>query len=164
MKSKLTLLHFDGVADLLHGIDALQYYQIPICEVYTPVTIPGIESILRIKQIRSGYAVLKFGCLGGTAITTLIYYMFGQNSLNISSRNSVMTLLFTALVMLITYFFAARLFRGSAPKAISLKKSDHRYLIIVNANQITHDDDIQNLFKYATAVEISAAVKNIVIS
>jgi hypothetical protein len=164
MKSKLTLLHFDGVADLLHGIDALQYYQIPICEVYTPVTIPGIESILRIKQIRSGYAVLKFGCLGGTAITTLIYYMFGQNSLNISSRNSVVTLLFMVLVMLITYFFAARLFPGSAPKIIRLKNRDQRYLIIVNANQITHHGDIQNLFKYATAVEISAAVKNIVIS
>jgi hypothetical protein len=153
-------MHFEDVDDLLHAIDALQHYNIPICEVHTPVQIPGIETKLRIKNIRLGYTALKYGCLGGTAITTLAYYILGQKT----GGMPALSILFTALIVLVTFFIATRLFPGSAPKVIDLQPDDNRYLILVDANNIAQNEDLNRLFNYAAAVEISSSIKHIVIS
>lgn len=155
-RNKSILLHFYDREDLLHGIKVLQHYKIPICEVYTPGHIYGIESKLQIKKIRFGYTILKYGCLGGTALTTIGYYLFAQDSFNAK------TVLFNLSVILVTFFFATRLFSGAAPKVIALKRKDNRYLMVVNANSIIPNDDVTSLFKYAEAVETSSAIKNMI--
>jgi hypothetical protein len=153
-------MHFEGVNDLLHAIDALQYYSVPICEVHTPVQIHDIETRLRIKNIRLGYAVLKYGCLGGTALITLAYYILEQKP----GETPAFSMMLTAFIMLATFFIAARLFPGTAPKVIDLQPDDNRYLILVDANNIAQNEDLNSLFNYSGAVEISSAIKHMVIS
>jgi hypothetical protein len=162
MRTKFTLMHFDSEEDLLHGIEALQHYSIPICEVYTPRYVPGIETKLRIKHIRLGNAILKYGCLGGTAITTLVYYLFMHDGIMKSGGQSAFTLLFTAFIMAITYFMATWLFPGQAPKVTGPRPGDNRYLIVANAKGVILHEDIIKLFQYTGAVEISSVIKNIV--
>lgn len=160
-RSKSILMHFDSKHDFLHGIDALQHYKIPICEVYTPKRIYGLEDKLRIKKIRMGYRVLKFGCLGGTAATTLAYYLFSPGSV---TGRSLLELVFNLFIMLTTLLLATRLFPGQAPKVFSLSHDDRRYLIVVEAGSTIPHEDISNLFEYSGAVELSPAIKKMIIS
>jgi hypothetical protein len=164
MKTKFTLMHFDDAQDLLHGIEALQHYSVPICEVYTPTQIPGIETRLGIKRIRLGNAILKYGCPAGIAFTTLAGYLMEYHSLTKPVEKPVFTLVFTLLIMTVTFFLATRLLPKRTPRMITPKPNDNRYLIVVDAQGIIPNENITNLFRYAGAVEISSAVKNIVIS
>lgn len=163
-RSKSILMHFDSKHDFLHGIDALQHYKIPICEVYTPKRIYGLEDKLKIKKIRMGYRVLKFGCLGGTAATTLAYYLFSPGSVANFTGRSLFELISNLFIMLTTLLFATRLFPGQAPKVFNLGPDDRRYLIVVEAGSTIPHEDISNLFEYSGAVELSPAIKKMIIS
>lgn len=161
---KSVLMHFDTASDLLQGINTLQRYKIPVCEVYTPEHIYGLETKLRIKPARLGHAFIKFGFLGGTALTTLVYYFLKYCELDKSVRAVTPGLLLNLLVMLITFFFALRLFPGHLPRVVYLGPDDRRFLIVVKANHINRSEDIVNLFKYSEAVEISQDIKNMLAS
>jgi hypothetical protein len=162
MGTKFTLMHFNDKDDFLHGIDALQHYNVPICEVHIPSHIQDIEIKLRIKSIKLGYAVLKYGCLGGTVLTTLACYLFEQGSFAKLAEKSVFALLFTALIMLLTFFLALRLFPRRVPQIINSRPNDNRYLIVADTRGIMAHEDITRLFEYSRAVEISSSIKNIV--
>jgi hypothetical protein len=161
---KYTLMYFDGEDDLLHGIDVLQHYGVLISEVYAPKQIAGIEKKLRIKDIRLGNAVLKYGFMGGAAITTLACYILEHGSLLKPIERSDLTLLMTVFITAITLLFASRLLLKRVPQMINSRSNDNRYLMVVNARGIIPHDHITNLFQYTEAVEISPAIKNIVIS
>lgn len=155
MKNQLTLMHFDSAEELLSGIDTLQHYDIVIREVHAPASMPiALQSKLRIKQLRLGYAVLKFGCIGGIAFTTLIGELFQQGHFA----------LFSTLLTLVAFFVAIWLFKGQAPRLFILKAGDNRYMVIADLKNIPVDKTITQLFKYAGAVRLSPAVKNIMIS
>ena len=73
--TKFILGLFDDPDEMMHGIDKLQKNSVPIYDVYTPMPIHGIEAKLGIKDSRLGYAAFMFGCLGGTTIFSMVYYM-----------------------------------------------------------------------------------------
>ena len=156
------MMHFSDEEDFLHGINALQHYNVPICEVHIPKHIQGIEIKLRIKSIKQGYAVLKYGCLGGTALTTLACYLFEQNGFEISAGKPLSSLLFTTLIILLTFLLALRLFPRRVPKIINSRPNNNRFLIVANTRGIIAHEDITRLFQYSRAVEISSIIKNIV--
>jgi hypothetical protein len=161
-KTKLILSHFYSPDDLLHGIEVLQHHHIPILEVHLSKPINDIENKLRIKNLRLGHLVIKLGLLGGTAIPTLVYYIIEKSGLLKVDDKSVFTIIFTLLVMVATFLFATFLFPGHAPRVIHLPASESIFLILVDAKGIIPHKDIQNLFQYAEAVEISTTIKNIV--
>ena len=160
--TKLILSHFYSSDDLIHGIEVLQYHHIPILEVYISKPINDIENKLRIKNLRLGYLVIKLGLLGGTAIPTLAYYLIEKVGLHNIDEKSALAIIFTLLIMAVTFLFATFLFPGHAPRVISLPASNNRFLIVVDAKSIIPHKNIQNLFQYAEAVEISTTIKNIV--
>ncbi|TKC62387.1 DUF3341 domain-containing protein [Pedobacter hiemivivus] len=161
-KSKSILLHFYDLDDLFHGIEVLQHHKVPIFEVYMPKHVYGIEFKLQIKKIRLGYSILKYGCLGGVAFSSLGYCLFATGSSNIINGKSLFSLFLNLLIITVTYFFSTRLFPGAAPKLIKLKRHDNKYLMVVKANSIVSNEDIICLFKYAEAVEISSAIKDMI--
>jgi hypothetical protein len=154
MKNQLTLMHFDSKEELLSGIDTLLHYNIVIHEIHTPVPIPTLKTKLNIKQLRLGYAVLKFGCPGAIAFTTLICELFARGHIN----------LFNLSFIVVAFLLATRLFPGQAPQLFKLKAGDNRYLVVVDLKNISVNKTITQLFQYAGAVEFSPAVKNIIIS
>ena len=162
MGTKFTLMHFNDEADFLHGVDALQHYNVPICEVHIPRSIKDIEIKLRIRSIKLGYAVLKYGCFGGTVLTTLACYLFEQDGLTKPIEKTVFALLFTAFIILLTFFLVQRLFPQRVPQIINSRPGDNRYLIVADTRGIMAHEDINRLFQYSRAVEISSTIKNIV--
>jgi hypothetical protein len=162
MGTKFTLMHFSDEDDFLHGIDALQHYNVPICEVHIPGHIQDIEIKLRIKSIKLGYAVLKYGCFGGTVLSTLACYLFEQGSFIKLEEKSVFSLLFTALIIVLTFLIVLRLFPRRVPQIINSSPGDNRYLIVADTRGIMAHEDITRLFEYSKAVEISSTIKNIV--
>lgn len=155
-------MHFYSAADLWYGINALQAHKVPICEVYTPDHIHGIENKLRIKDMQLGYGFLKYGCLGGAALTSLVYYIFGSASSTGSTEKPLLMILLNVVVMLMALIFAVWLFALKVPKICVFKRNHHQYLIVVDANSITYNEEIINLLKYAEAVEISDTIKKMI--
>ena len=157
MKNQLTLLHFENPEDLLAGIDTLQQHRIIIREIYTPQPMPNIESKLRTKQLQLGKVIFRFGCLGGMGLTSLGYY-FQEPQVNWK------TVLINVLILLATLLIAGCLFPIRVPGVFTLKPGDRRYLAVVDTQCITVNESIAHLFQYTGAVELSPAIKNIVIS
>lgn len=157
MKNQLTLLHFDTPEDLLAGIDTLQQHHIIIREIYASERMPKVETKLRIKQLRLGEAILSFGCLGGIGLTTIGYYF-------LKPQADWKTILLNVIALLVTLLIAGRLFSVRAPRLITLKQGDRRYLAVVDTQHIPVNESVAYLFQYACAVELSPAIKNIVIS
>jgi hypothetical protein len=157
MKNQLTLLHFENPQDLLAGIDTLQLHNIIIREIYAAEHMPGIETKLRIKQLRFGDAIFRFGCLGGMGLTSLGYYF-------LQPQTNWKTELLNILILLVTLLIAGCLFSVRAPRHIILKSGDGRYLAVVDTQRIPVNESIAHLFQYTSAVDFSPAIKNIVIA
>jgi hypothetical protein len=157
MKNQLTLLHFENPEDMLAGIDTLRRYNIIVREIYTSEAMPNIATKLRIKQFRFGEAIFRFGCVGGMGLTSLAYYFLGP-------QTNWKTMLLNVLIILVTLFIAGRLFSFNAPRVFTLKPGDNRYLTVVDTQNIPVNQAVAHLFQYTGAVELSPAIKNIVIS
>jgi len=162
MGTKFTLMHFDDEGDFLHGIDVLQHYLVPVSEVHIPKQVQGIEIKLRVKAIKMGYAVLKYGCLGGTALTTLACYVFEQDGFGKLAGKPVFALLVTTVIILFTFLIALRLFPRRVPQIINSGPNDSHYLIVADTRGLVAHEDIIRLFQYSRAVEISSTIKDIV--
>jgi hypothetical protein len=163
-KNKSILMHFENEHDLLHGIDVLQQHKISISEVYAPKFIRGLDQKLKIKEIKAGLTILKFGCLGGAAVTTFVYYVFQHGITLRFNKESLMGLMLNLVIMGVTFLLAMQLFPAKAPKLIRLKPRDHRFLVVIKSIQVIPDENISNLLKYAEAVELSPAIKDMIAS
>jgi hypothetical protein len=151
---------------MMDGITALQKNSVPIYDVYTPMPIHGIEAKLGIKDSRLGYAAFLFGCLGGTTIFTMVYYMLVHDwPMDIGGKPAFAipdfvpftfewTVLFTAFGMTGTFFYATHLFPGRAPRVMDLRATDDRFVIAIDAKGNIPHEDITNLLKEAGAVEV----------
>ncbi|MES2456762.1 MAG: quinol:electron acceptor oxidoreductase subunit ActD [Bacteroidota bacterium] len=162
--NKSTLLNFENERDLLQGIDTLLHHKISITEVYAPKLIRELEKKLRIKEIRMGIAILKFGCLGGSAITSLLYYLIQIGPVVNFQNKDLYDLMANLGVVILTFFAATFLFPRHAPKIGLLHPSDRRYLVVVNSDNITANKEINDLLRYSEAMELSTAVKNMMAS
>jgi hypothetical protein len=163
-KNKSILMHFESEHDLLHGIDVLQQHKISISEVYSPKFILGLDQKLKIKEIKAGLAILKFGCLGGAAVTTLMYYVFQHGIILSFNKENLMGLILNLVIMGVTFLLAMQLFPDKAPKLIELKPCDHRFLVVIKSVHVTTDENISNLLKYSEAVELSPSIKDMITS
>ncbi|UOE48380.1 DUF3341 domain-containing protein [Mucilaginibacter sp. SMC90] len=164
--TKYILGVFDDPDDMMHGIDKLQKNSVPIYDVYTPMPIHGIEAKLNIKDSRLGYAAFMFGCLGGTIMFSMVYYMLVHDwPINIGGKNFFAipdfipvtfewTVLWTSFGMTFTFFFATHLFPGRAPRVMDLRATDDKFVIAINAKGNIPHDDITNLLKEAGATEV----------
>ena len=161
-KAKLIVNYFYSPDDLKHGIEVLQYYHVPILEVHLSKPVKGIEEKLQIKRLRRGHAIIKFGFLGGTALSTLFYYLVEQGW-TITSSKLAYTFIVSIIVMASTFLFATFLFPSQAPRLINLPRSDGRvFLLVIDAHRISDQEEVRQLFQYAEAVEMSALIKEIV--
>ncbi|GGB26248.1 MULTISPECIES: DUF3341 domain-containing protein [Mucilaginibacter] len=164
--TKYILGVFDDPDEMMHGIDKLQKNSVPIYDVYTPMPIHGIEAKLNIKDSRLGYAAFMFGCLGGTIMFSMVYYMLVHDwPINIGGKNFFAipdfipvtfewTVLWTSFGMTFTFFFASHLFPGRAPRVMDLRATDDKFVIAINAKGNISHDDITNLLKEAGATEV----------
>ncbi|WDZ99506.1 DUF3341 domain-containing protein [Mucilaginibacter sp. SJ] len=164
--TKYILGVFDDPDEMMHGIDKLQKNSVPIYDVYTPMPIHGIEAKLNIKDSRLGYAAFMFGCLGGTIMFSMVYYMLVHDwPINIGGKNFFAipdfipvtfewTVLWTSFGMTFTFFFASHLFPGRAPRVMDLRATDDKFVIAINAKGNIPHDDITNLLKEAGATEV----------
>lgn len=152
------LCQFSHAEDLLFGIDALQSFHIPIHEVYTPVYIEGLKAKLELKKLKTGYAVLKYGCFGGASLSPLLLY-----ALNRDWRVPLINMALTALFLLIAFLCASRLIATKPPRIIKLPATDHRFAIMIEKKHIIVYEGIASFLQYSGAVEISQAVKKMLI-
>jgi len=164
--TKYILGVFDDPDEMMHGIDKLQKNSVPSYDVYTPMPIHGIEAKLNIKDSRLGYAAFMFGCLGGTIMFSMVYYMLVHDwPINIGGKNFFAipdfipvtfewTVLWTSFGMTFTFFFASHLFPGRAPRVMDLRATDDKFVIAINAKGNISHDDITNLLKEAGATEV----------
>ena len=157
MKNQLTLLHFESPEELLAGIDTLQQHNIIIREIHASEPVPNIETKLRIKQLQFGEAIFRFGCMGAMGLTSLGYSF-------LEPQTNWKTALLNAVILLATLLIAGCLFRINAPRVFTLKTRDGRYLAVVDTRRIGVNESIAHLFQYTDAVELSPAIKNIVLS
>ena len=164
--TKYILGIFDDPDDLMHGIDKLQKNSVPIYDVYSPCPIHVIDAKLGIKDSRLGYAAFMFGCLGGTIMFSMVYYMLVHDwPINIGGKNAFAipdfvpvtfewTVLWTSFGMTFTFFFATHLFPGRAPRVMDLRATNDKFIIAIDAKGNTPHADITNLLKEAGAVEV----------
>jgi len=165
-KTKYILGLFEDPDEMMHGIDLLQKSSVPIYDVFTPMPIHGIERKLGIKDSRLGYAAFMFGCLGGTTIFSMAYYMLVHDwPMNIGGKPAFAmpdfvpitfewTVLFTAFGMTLTFFYATHLFPGRTPRVMELRATDDRFVIAIDAKGSTPHEDITKILKEAGAVEV----------
>lgn len=162
-KSKSILMHFDSKDDLFHCIDVLQHFRISISEVYTPRFIPVLEKKLRVKEIKQGAAYLKYGCMGGAAISSLLFYILQGGSPDARGGGDYKAVIWNIVIMALTFFIALYLFPSTVPKIKQLRRGDRRYLLVVKSNNLmAEDEQVNQLMKYAEAVELSPAIKDMI--
>jgi Protein of unknown function (DUF3341) len=164
--TKFILGLFDDPDVMMQGIDKLQKNSIPIYDVYTPMPIHGIDDKLGIKPSRLGFAAFMFGCLGGTTIFSLVYYMLVHDwPMDIGGKPAFAapdfipatfewTVLFTAFGMTATFFFATHLFPGRTPRVMDFRATDDRFVIAIDAKGNISHEDITNVLIEAGAVEV----------
>lgn len=156
-------MHFDSKHDLFHAIRILQHFKISISEVYTPEFIPILEKKLRVKQIRRGFAFLKYGCIGGATTTTLLAYLYLGGILDGNAKADYKELACNIGIMVLTFIVALYLFPSKVPKIKHLKRRDQRYLVVLKSDQmIDQHQEVTQLMKYAQAVELSPEIKNMI--
>jgi hypothetical protein len=149
------LCNFSHAEDLLFGIEALRSLQIPIKEVYSPVRIEDLNAKLEAKRLKVGHAALTYGCLGGMAFTSIIGYCFDHH-------NNISPLLL--LLVSVTFLFAWWLTAVKPPKVIKLPQNDRRFLIVINTHNIMRTAGIADFLQYSGSVEITRAVKKMLLN
>lgn len=157
----LLLCHFSHTEDLLFGIDALQSFHIPIHEVYTPVYIEGLRSKLALKKIKTGYCVLRYGCLGAASLGPLLLYAWNHDWRARFTGHEMINLTLTVLFLLVAFRYASWLMATKPPAIIKLPVTDHRFSIVVKTRHIMMDEGVASFLQYSGAVEITQAVKRL---
>jgi ActD protein len=162
-RSKSILMHFDNKHDLFHAIDVLQHFKISISEVYTPGFIPVLKKKLRVKEIRRGAVILKYGCMGAAATSTLVIYLLQSGILDSQAQTNYIGLALNIAIMALTFVIALYLFPSRVPKIKQLRSGNHRYLLVVkSSDMMTGHEQVTYLMKYAEAVELSPVIKNMI--
>jgi len=165
-KTKYILGLFEDPDEMMHGIDKLQENNISIYDVYTPMPIHGIDDKLGIKRSRLGIVAFCSGITGTMAGFGMIYYMMVHDwPMNVGGKPNFaipnfipitfeLTVLFCALGMVAAFFYRNHLFPGRAPRVMELRATADRFVIAIDANQITDSAMVDSLLKEAGAVEI----------
>ena len=137
-------------------------------EIYTPFPVHGLDKVMGLEPTRIAIAAFIYGCIG-IAVATLMmnYIMIVDWPQNIGGKPSFayylnmpafvpiifeMTVLFSAHLMVITYFFKSKLFPGQKATNPDVRTTDDKCLM-----EIESDDDkaISSILKETGATEIT---------
>lgn len=168
MSNKVIYGIFDDEEVLLDSIKEVRAKDISIKEVYTPFPVHGLDHALGLERTRLAIAAFFYGVLGCTAAILMTYYiMILDWPQNIGGKPSFayylnmpafvpiifeMTVLFSAHLMVITYFFKSKLFPGQKATNPDVRTTDDKFLM-----EIESDDEkaISSILKETGATEIT---------
>jgi hypothetical protein len=168
MSNKVIYGIFDDEEVLLDSIKKVRAKDISIKEVYTPFPVHGLDHALGLERTRLAIAAFFYGVLGCAAAILMTYYiMILDWPQNIGGKPSFayylnmpafvpiifeMTVLFSAHLMVITYFFKSKLFPGQKATNPDVRTTDDKFLM-----EIESDDDkaISSILKETGATEIT---------
>ena len=153
---------------LLDAVKAVKAEHHHIEEVFCPFPVHGLDHALGLERTRLAIAAFFYGVLGCAAAILMTYYiMILDWPQNIGGKPSFayylnmpafvpiifeMTVLFSAHLMVITYFFKSKLFPGQKATNPDVRTTDDKFLM-----EIESDDDkaISSILKETGATEIT---------
>ena len=140
---------------------------VKIHEVYSPFPIHGIDPVLGYKRSRLDIAAFMFGCTGLASALCLQGLTLGSDwPMNIGGKPHIspvfipvafeLTVLFTALGMVATFFLASSLGPGSQKTIFDPRATDDKFVMAINIdnNAGMSADQITEQVRNAGASEV----------
>ncbi|MEN0053499.1 MAG: quinol:electron acceptor oxidoreductase subunit ActD [Mucilaginibacter sp.] len=158
------LCSFSHAEDLLFGIDALKSFNIPIYEVHSPTYIDALKTRLELKKLNTGQIALKYGCFGGASITSIIFYAAGHNWGAPATVRDYLGMGLQVFFLVFAIVFASWLTMNKPPEIVKLPSNDTRFLIVIKTRNIIADEGVASFLQYSGSVEITQAVKKMLLS
>ncbi len=160
---------FDDEDAVLHGIKNVRDSGIKIHEVYSPFPVHGIDEALGIKKSRLPIAAFLFGMTGTACALTMQFWMLGYDwPMIIGGKNAAslppfipvtfeMTVLFSALGMVGTFFIVSGLKPYSWPRQFDLRSTDDKHIMAVDLaiNKNRSKEEIGSILRSAGASEVN---------
>lgn len=158
------LCYFNNAEDLLSGIDALKSFNIPILEVYSSRYIEALKTKVELKRLKAGQATLKYLCFGGVSLVSIAGYILDHNWNTTLNTKDVIGIGTTLFLMISTFVLASWLLVAKPPKIIQLLRNDARFLIVIKTKNVILDDNVASFLQYSGSVEITQAVKRMLLT
>lgn len=168
MSKKVIYGIFDDEEVLLKSVKEVRSNDISIKEVYTPFPVHGLDHALGLERTRLAIAAFIYGVIGCVAAILMTYYiMILDWPQNIGGKPSFayylnmpafvpiifeMTVLFSAHLMVITYFFKSKLFPGQTSSNPDPRTTDDKFLMEIESED---EKSISDLLKKTGATEIN---------
>jgi hypothetical protein len=159
----LVLCHFSNAQDLLFGIDALRSFHIPIYEVYSPTHTDQLNARLEIRKFKRGHAVLKYGCILGLTISSIGFYIFNRQWTIPLTAMDYLRLALPIVLLIVASTLASSFITSKPPEVIKLSSADARFLIIIKTENIIPCEDVASFLQYSGSLEITRAVKRMLL-
>ena len=159
---------YDDEEILLEGIKKLRSNKVQIKEVYTPFPVHGLDKVLGLKFSRLGICAFVYGIIGLCFAMAMMGYMMiidwpqiiGGKP-NFSFMDNIptfipvmfeMTVLFSAHLLVLTYFFRSKIFPGAKAKNPDPRTTDDKFLVELHVDD--NYSNIINLIKETNVSEI----------
>lgn len=172
MAEKVIYAMYDDDDVLLESAKSLVSEGVHVSNVYSPMPIHGIDSVIGIKETRLGIVAFMFGITGTMlALLGIRYFMISDWPMNIGGKPSFslienilsfipvtfeVTVLCAAHGMAITYLLRNKTLPGIKARNPYPRTTDDRFVIELNVNENSKFsiEELSNLVKKTAIIEI----------
>jgi hypothetical protein len=155
-------MNFDSKQKLLHAIDILNQFKVPISEVYISEYTPMLQQKLRAKRFNWKAFILRFGLFGGAVVAAFAHYLFKsrfKGDFNqINYKGPALSLTISVMLFILAYIFSSK-----ATKIRRLSSNDQKYLLAVKFESTIQEKQVKDLIKYYRGIKMSEDIKHMII-
>ena len=169
MADKVIFAMYDDDDKLMDGAKHLVANDVKVSDVYSPMPLHGIDSIIGVEPTRLAITAFMYGITGVMlAIIGIRYMMIVDWPMNIGGKPNFTfyqnmpafvpimfecTVLFAGHLMSLTYFFRNKLYPGATTSSPDPRTTDDKFLMefIVDGNEA----EIKKILKATGASEIN---------
>ena len=174
MAEKVIFAMYDDDDKLMDGAKHLVANDVKVSDVYSPMPLHGIDSIIGIEPTRLAITAFMYGITGlGVAIWMTNYMMIQDWPQDIGGKPSFsylenmpafvpvmfeLTVFFAAHLMVITFYMRSKLWPFKKAENPDVRTTDDHFLMEIDGSKET--DIISDFLKSTGAVEVKIIEKN----
>lgn len=157
---------FDDDDVLLHAIKNIRKEGYKITDCFTPFPVHGIESAMSIEPTRLHTAGFAFGATGMMVALSVITFVDAFNYPTVFGGKPMWkllayvpiafehTVLYSAVGMVVSFYYLCNLYPGKKPKIIDERTTDHMFALTFEMTEGLDTSGITELLKKEGAVEV----------
>lgn len=153
---------------ICRAADGINKAGMKVYDCYTPFVVHGLDSLLGIKRTKLSIAAFIYGCTGFLLAVLMQSYMYYLDwPINIGGKPLTpvlptfvpvcfeMTVLFTALGTIMTFWIKSKMFHGVKPDLFDPRQTSDLFVLAMDAEKYQgKSEEIMKILKANGAIEV----------